>query len=306
MLNLDIDLLRAFVAVADTGGFTSASRQLHRTQSAVSLQVKRIEAMLGKRVFDRSSRSVKITADGEVLLGHARRMLKINEEVAADLITPEIEGVVRLGIPDSYGTYYLPRILSNFSQVYPRVQLEVKSELTGQMIKSLDRGDMDLALVVTEPAFPHGDTLWSEPLVWVGTKEFPIYDQNPLPMALFPQSCTDRSRSLQALDDFGLRWRMVFCSSSLAAIQAAALAGLGIAVLPSSSVLPGMHILGPTEGLPKLPSSAVELRRSLSAPSIAIDQLAKHIMEKLGGWTKVPAPILASSDDIPPKFSHAG
>lgn len=305
MLNLNVDLLRAFVAVADTGGFTSASRQLHRTQSAVSMQVKRIEVMLGKRVFDRSGRSVKITADGEVLLGHARRMLKINEELAADLITTEIEGVVRLGIPDSYGTYYLPRVLSNFSQAYPRIQLEVRSELTGQLLEALDRGNMDLALVVTDQATPRGDALWSEPLVWVGMKEFSIHEQSQIPLALFPPTCTDRARSLQALDEFGLRWRMVFCSPSLAAIQAAVLAGLGIAVLTGSSVLPEMRILGPEEGFPPLLPSAVELRRSPGTSSLAIDHLAKHIIEKLKGWTEVPTPILSSSDGITPKLSQA-
>lgn len=244
MLNLDVDLLRAFVAVADTGGFTSASRQLHRTQSAVSMQVKRIEELVGKRVFDRSGRAVKLTADGEILIGHARRMLKINEEAIADLMTPEFEGVIRLGIPDGYGTYYLPRILSSFSKTYPRIQLEVRSEYTAQLIEALNEGDLDLALTARDPAIPGGEMLWEEPIVWVGTKETPIHEEGPLPLLLFSQGCVIRARALQALDDCDLRWRMVYCSPSLAAVQAAVQAGLGIAVLGSSTVLPGMRILG--------------------------------------------------------------
>ncbi len=286
MVNLDIDLLRAFVAVADTGGFTSASRLLHRTQSAVSMQVKRVENMVGKKVFDRRGKVVKLTSDGEILIGHARRMLKINEEAIADLVSPEIEGVVQLGIPDGYGTYYLPQVLSSFSQAYPRVKLEVRSEASGQLLDALNQGELDLALVARDSAIAGGKILWQEPIVWVGANEFTVHEKIPLPLAMWELGCVIRTCALQSLDDCGLRWNIVYCSSSLATIQAAVLAGLGIAVLGGSTVLPGMHILGTADGLPALPPSIIELHRSPASSSCAVDRLALHITDKLRAWAE--------------------
>jgi DNA-binding transcriptional LysR family regulator len=305
MLNLDVDLLRAFVAVADTGGFTSAARQLHRTQSAVSMQVKRIEEMVGKRVFDRSGRSVRLTANGEILLSHARRMLKINEEAIADLVSPEIEGVVRLGIPDGYGTYYLPRILTSFSRAYPRVQLEIRSEMTGQLADSLNAGDLDLGLLVRDPSHPGGEMLWAEPINWVGSKESPIHEENPLPLSLFGQGCRLRADALNSLDDVDRRWRIVYCSPSLAAVQAAVLAGLGITVLGASTVLPGMRTLGHAEGFPTLSPSVIELHRSQTQSSPAVERLAQHITDKLRGWKDAPTSNQSQTFGITSDLSRA-
>ena len=211
-------------------------------------------------------------------------------------MTPEFEGVIRLGIPDGYGTYYLPRILSSFSKTYPRIQLEVRSEYTAQLIEALNEGDLDLALTARDPAIPGGEMLWEEPIVWVGTKETPIHEEGPLPLLLFSQGCVIRARALQALDDCDLRWRMVYCSPSLAAVQAAVQAGLGIAVLGSSTVLPGMRILGKPEGLPALPPSIIELHCSEIHSSLAIDKLARHIRVKLKGWLVSPNSMLSHSD----------
>ncbi len=304
MLNLDIDLLRAFVAVADTGGFTSASRLLHRTQSAVSMQVKRIEDMLNKRVFDRSGRSVKLTTDGEILISHARRMLKINEQAIEDLVTPEIEGVVRLGIPDGYGTYYLPRIFSSFSRAYPQVQLQVRCGLTGQMIDSLEAGDLDLALLVKSPSTPGGVELWAESIDWVSATESPLFEADPVPLVMFDQTCTIRANALQTLDEIGKRWHIVFFSHSLAAIQAAVLAGLGVAILGSSTVLPGMRTLGRSQGFPVLSPSIIELYRSPAQSSPNIDLLAQHITNKLRGWMNVPTPTMSRVGSLSSQLSR--
>ena len=281
MLNLEVDLLRAFVAVADTGGFTNAARHLHRTQSAVSMQVRRLEETVGSRVFDRNGRAVKLTGKGEILLSHARRMLRINEEAVSELVTPTVEGRVRLGIPDGYGTYFLPRLLSSFSQAHPRVQLEVVCEMTAEMLAALAADDLDLALVVRDPAYPAGEVLWSESIVWAGSEEQLVHEEDPLPLALFPQGCVLRARALRALDTSGRRWRIAYCSPSLAAVQAAVLAGLGVAVLGASTLLPRMRALGPDEQFPPLPSSEIELHTAPGEPSEVATRLSEHIVQQL-------------------------
>ena len=281
MLNLDMDLLRAFVAVADTGGFTSAARKLHRTQSAVSMQVKRIEALLGKRVLDRSGRSVKLTNHGEILLSHARRILTSNEQAIAELVHPDIEGPVRLAIPDTYGTYYLPKVFAQFLEKYPDVQLSIESELTDDIHRDLSDGKLDLALGVRDDDHANGEYLWTERPVWAGNENSSTHEKDPLPLAMFSPTCPFRVAVLKALDECGRRWRVVFSGPSLAAVQAGVLSGFAVGAIHESTLLPGMRVLGEAEGLPELQSTVVELHRRSGELSPAADRLADHLVEYL-------------------------
>ena len=279
--DFEIDVLRAFVAVADTGGFTSAARHLNRTQSAVSMRVRRLEDFLGKRVFDRNGRGVRLTSDGEVLLRHARSMLKLNEEAVSDLIRPEVGGVVRIALPDGYGTYFLPRVLSSFAHAHPRIELEIDCGLTDDIAAALSEGRLDLALVVREPDDPRGEFLWAEPIDWVVSDKHDVYMEDPLPLALFQHGCVLRARALKVLDASGRKWRIAYCSVSLAAIQAAVLSGLAVGVVGHSAVLPDMRVLGPEDGFAALPQSEIELRRAPVDLSVAAKHLADHIGQNL-------------------------
>ena len=183
--DLEIDVLRAFVTVADTGGFTSAAWRLNRTQSAISMRMRRLEEILGRKVLLRNGTGVKLTLDGEILLRHARRMLELNEEAVSELIRPEIEGIVRLAFPDGYGTYFLPSLLAEFAKVHPRVQLEIDCIMTSDIEEGLSNGRLDLGLIAQDSENPSNEPLWSEPIVWVASDKLNEFDSKTLPLAVF-------------------------------------------------------------------------------------------------------------------------
>ncbi len=284
--DLEIDVLRTFVTVADTGGFTSAARRLNRTQSAISMRMRRLEEILGRKVLNRNGSGVKLTLDGETLLRHARRMLELNEEAVSELIRPEIEGVVRLAFPDGYGTYFLPELLAEFAKVHPRVQLEIDCSMTSDIEEGLSNGKLDLGLIVEDSKNPLNESLWSEPIVWVASDKLNDFDSKTLPLALFQQGCVLRGQAIKALDGCGRDWRIAFCSSSLAAVQAAVIAGLGVGVIGDSTVLPGMQVLGPEAPFSTLRPSEIVMRRSSSDLSPAAKHLADHIVQMLGRAAK--------------------
>lgn len=280
--DFEIDVLRAFVTVADTGGFTSAARRLNRTQSAISMRVRRLEEFLGKPVLYRNGVGVRLTPDGEVLLRHARRMLKLNEQAVSELIRPEIEGVVRLAVPDGYGTYFLPGLLAEFAKTHPRVQLEIDCCMSDVIKQGLSDGKLDLGLIVPEIEDASNEPLWSEPIVWVASDKQTVFDEDILPMAVFQHGCILRAQALRMLDECGQAWRITYCSTSLASVQAAVIAGLGVGVVGESTVLDGMQVLGPEKPFLPLQPSEIMLRRASSDLSPAARHLADHIVQMLG------------------------
>jgi DNA-binding transcriptional LysR family regulator len=280
--DLEIDVLRAFVAVADTGGFTRAARRLNRTQSAISMRVRRLEEFLGKKVLHRNGGGAQLTSDGEVLLRHARRMLELNEVAVSELIRPEVEGVVRLAITDGYGTYFLPKLLADFAESHPRVQLEIDCYMSGEIEDALSNGELDLGLIVQDVYDEFTEPLWSEPIVWVASDKHTTFGDKVVPLALFQHGCVLRAQALKTLDACGQEWRIAFCSSSLAGVQAAVIAGLGVGVIGQSTVLDGMQVLGPNAPFSPLQPSEIALRRTSSELSPAARHLADHIAETLG------------------------
>lgn len=280
--DLEIDVLRAFVTVADTGGFTSAARRLNRTQSAISMRVQRLEEFIGRKVLDRNCTGVKVTLDGEILLRHARRMLELNEAAVSDLIRPEIDGVVRLAFPDGYGTYFLPSLLADFAKTHPRVQLELDCGMSNDIEEALSSGKLDLGLIVQTTDNPLYEPLWSEPIVWIASDKQTVFDDKVLPLALFQEGCALRAQAIKALDKCAREWRISYSSSSLAAVQAAVIAGLGVSVVGESAVVEGMQILGPDEPFSPLLPSKIVLRRASSNLSPAATRLADHIVQTLG------------------------
>lgn len=278
---LDLDLLRTFVTIADTGGFTRAGDQLGRTQSAISLQVKRLEDMIGRTVFLRSSRSLRLTSDGERLLSHARQMLRLNDEALADLLEPDVAGLVRLGVPEDFATVHLPGVLAAFTEAHPRVELEVTCDLTLNLLERFRSGDFDLVLVKREPAAPlRGVRVWREPLVWVGRDGSSAADMSAVPLIVSPQPCVYRKRAIEALEEAGKKWRIAYTSTSLTGTQAAVRAGLGVTVLPREMVPPTLASLGRDSGLPPLDETEIALIEG-AAPSPTAHLFAEHIIHAL-------------------------
>jgi DNA-binding transcriptional LysR family regulator len=258
---VDPELLRAFVTVVDTGGFSAAARRLLRGQSAVSLQIKRLEERLGARLLERGPRRLKLTGEGEAILESSRKILALNQELTARAREPELAGVVRLGAPEDFATTRLPAILAGFIRSFPRVALEVTCELTLQLLDRFQAGGLDLALIKREPAGPvEGMRVWREPLVWVAASPDAAQVPGALPLVCSPRPCLHRSRATNALDQAGRPWRIAYCCQSLSGNHAALRAGLGIAVLPLDMVPHDLVILNEEDGgLPDLADTEMAL-----------------------------------------------
>ncbi|MGF1560791.1 MAG: LysR substrate-binding domain-containing protein [Geminicoccaceae bacterium] len=281
--NLEIDLLRAFVAIVECGGFTRAVERVGRSQSAISLKIKRLEDLLGTTLFARSGRTIELTPSGEILIGYARRMLALNDEALSRLIEPEIEGVVRLGAPEDFSAKHLAPILARFKAEHPRVALEVKLDLTLKLIEDLERDELDLALIKREPQEAReGVLVWREPLVWIGAQHQRLSLGERLPLVLAPAPCVYRTRAIKALNEAGLGWHVTYTCSSLAGTCAAVRAGLGITVLPRHLAREGgLREFAPAEGLPPLVDTELALYRLSQRHGPALDLLANYIAQAL-------------------------
>jgi DNA-binding transcriptional LysR family regulator len=283
-VTLDLDLLRAFAAVAAAASFTEAGRRLNRTQSTISLQIKRLEDRAGRPLFERTPRTVRLTSDGELLLSYAEQILRLHDEVAARLREPDIRGQVRLGTPEDFATAHLASVLAAFARSHPGVALEVRCDLTLHLLDAFHRGEFDLVLVKREPIGPlDGIRVWREPLVWAAADTSLAAGERPLPLVLSPAPCVYRTRALGALDRARRPWRIAYTSPSLAGTLAAVRASLGVTVLPRDMVPDDIRTLSGTHGLPPLDDSEIALlRRTGDGPQV-IDRLAEHIIRSLEG-----------------------
>ena len=274
---IDTELLRTFVAIADNGGFTRAAEVVNRTQSAVSMQMKRLEEdVLQRTVFERDGRQVRLTAEGQILLGYARRILKLHGEVMNTLRQPHMVGSVRIGTPDDYVMRYLPGILSRFAQAYPLVQVEVHCDSSAQL---LQRQDLDLTIVTRKPGDDIGEFLRQERFVWAEAIGFSPHEQTPLPLAMFNSDCFCRAWACNALDAMGREYRVAYTSPSLSALMAVVSAGLALTAQLQSLIPADMRIVGEAEGLPQLPLCNIMLLRNEHNKSPVTETLAEHIVE---------------------------
>lgn len=278
--NLDLDLLRAFNAVAETASFSRAASLLLRNQSTISQQIQRLEETVGQRLFDRTPRRVKLTHQGETMLGYARRLLNINDELMAELNEPNVEGIVRLGTPEDFATSRLPDALSRFAHTYPAVSLEVVCDLTLRLEEGFHQQGFDLVLLKREPrTAANGLPVWREPLVWVSSEDDFALDQRPLPLVVSPAPCVYRKRATDALDEMDMPWRISYTCASLAGSLAAVRAGLGVTVLPKDMAPPGVRIIDHAP-LPVLDDTEIALlsNEPLSLPA---RRLREHIIKAL-------------------------
>ncbi|MBS3810175.1 MAG: LysR family transcriptional regulator [Desulfobacterales bacterium] len=280
--DLDINQLRAFVTVAELKSFTRAALRLNRTQSAVSMQVRRLEQNMGRSLLTRTKGGVGLTESGRVMLEYARRILKLNDEVMAEIGDPEVKGRVRLGIPDDYAAYLLPGALSGFGSLYPGISLEVYCELSVDLLQLVEDGEVDLAVTTRQPQSPGGTLIRKEQMVWAEAAGYRLHEEDPLPLALFPDGvCVFRESALKTLRSCGRGWRIVCTSRGLAGIRAVVTSAMAITVVTENTVSPNMQIIEPEAGLPALPQVDICLHVSRSPVNEAVTVFADYISRSL-------------------------
>ena len=277
--DLDLDLLRCFVQVAERGGFTAGATALGLTQSAVSLKVKRLEELLQKRVLDRTSRSIALTREGETLLAYARRMLALNDEAVRRLVAPAVAGRLRLGVADHFVPRNLAPILARFARLYPEVRLEVEVGRSHELRAAQERGALDLVLGKRRDGETEGRPLWPEPIVWVGAPGWQRPPDRPLPVAMLPQGCMFRDRALAALARAGLEFELLYTSASLLGVAAAAQAGFAVTVLGRSGLPDGLVEL---RDLPELGVAEMAVFGDATGQSQLVEPLIQVIRDSLG------------------------
>ena len=254
---LDLELLKTFVCVADEGSFTRAAERVHRTQSTVSQQVRKLEELVGHALLlrDRTGQNISVTEHGEMLIHYARRLLALSSEAVEALASDLDLEILRIGVPEDFDARRMAVILAGFNRARPEARLETVSGMSTDLKQKLAAGTLDIALVKREPDSGPCWAAWPETLVWV--KGAGVDSANGvLPLALFPQGCIYRQRAIRLLDVAQRPWRVAFGSHSLTGIQAAVASGLGVSVLPASAVLPEHRVCS---DLPELPPTELAL-----------------------------------------------
>ena len=278
MLNLPTELLRSFVKAVELGSFTRAGDAVGRTQSAISLQMRRLEEMLDTPLFERGTHRVRLTEEGATLADYARRVLALNDEAVASLRRRRVAGCLRLGAPHEYMASLLPTILGKFAQSHPGVTLEVTCDLSKNLLERQAKGEFDLVIALHDDGQRGGGVLvHTEPLVWISGIDHARHDQQPLSLVLAPPPCIYRNRVLHTLGRLNRSWRVSYTSSSYSGILAAVRAGLGVTLLDPSTVPEGVRRLGEREGFPEMGVLDVCVHRNRENASEAANCLADYV-----------------------------
>ena len=278
-IHLDSDLLRTFVAVAETGNFTKAANQVNRTQSAVSMQIKRLEDMVGDTLFARGPRGVGLTRKGGELLSNARRIVSLLDETAASMVAPPLDGPVRIGIPEEYGHAILSRALGAFAKRHPRVEITVKYAHSATQMAALAANELDLAVVFEWQDYSDGEVLMRDPTVWVTSELHRMHEELPLPIAIYQNSGWCKDFAMRLLDERELPYRVAYTSDTSGGLRLAVTSGLAIAPIARSNIPEGCRELTAADGFGDIDASNVVLHRNPVASSEAIDGMAEAIRE---------------------------
>ncbi|MFG0382842.1 LysR substrate-binding domain-containing protein [Pseudomonas sp. zbq_18] len=280
----ELDLLRALVTVADCGSFTTAALRLNSTQSTVSQKIRRLEELAGYRLLERGNRDVLPTDSGETVLGYARRLLALNDELYEALEGASVSVVVRIGVPDDFAAGRTTRHLAEFNRRYPHIKLEVTAGLSRDLAGSYDRGELDLVLLKQRRNSRDAVARWSEKTRWVDSQRSPVFDQDPLPIVTFPPRGLYRDEMIAALESIGRRWRISFTSSSLSGIQDAVADGMGIGLLPLRAVTTEHRVLDKESALPEVDVFEVAIihRPSAGPIVVALAESLSRLLEEEG------------------------
>jgi DNA-binding transcriptional LysR family regulator len=278
---IDIDQLKTLMAIADAGSFTKAADQVFKTQSAVSMQMKRLEEHIGRAVFMKDGRGVRFTEDGHRLLDYARRIVRLSQEAVTSFADEKLIGRVRLGVPDDYADRYLPDILASFTKANPRVEVTVICEPTPTLLECIDDGCIDLAIITHAQNRRVGEIIRHEPLMWVTSARHQVEQEEVLPLALGRPTCGWRRAAIERLESIGRAHRVLYASWNSSAVGAAVLAGLAVGILPESAVRHGMRVLSAQDGFPPMPTVRIGLVRGRAENMLLAEALAHHIRESL-------------------------
>ena len=281
-LHLDGDLLRTFVAVADSGNFTRAADQVGRTQSAVSMQIKRLEESVGEPLFAREARGVSLTAKGGQLLPNARRIVALLGETAALMNAHALDGRVRIGIPEEYGQSVISRALQAFSMRHPNVEITVSFGCSADNLARVKAGELDIAVIFEWQDFSEGEILMTDPTVWVTSEQHFPHEQTPLPIALYGGSGWCRDFALKSLENRGIDYRIAYTSDTSGGLKLAVTSGLAIAPISRSNIPAGCRELTLADGFGDIDTSHVVLHRNPKVRSAAAAGMAEAIREAFG------------------------
>lgn len=272
--SLDADLLRSFVAVAESQSFTKAALQLHHTQSTISLQIKRLEELVGASLLRRTTRSLALTTAGEKFLLYAKQILKLQHEALAVSSGLERVSVVTLGLPEDYAPLIVPPLLRGLARQDPQLRLHITCAASNDLLLLMQAGDLDLVLSIRAGQSPDGRVLCEEQIVWAASPTFTLSEDQPLPLALYPQGCPFRARALTALAGIGRASQIVYTSQNPTGIEVAVREGLGVTVRSRRTLPSDWTILSADQGFPSLPPAELELHRSPTALHPVNDRVA--------------------------------
>lgn len=284
MTTFDSEHLKTFTAIAETGSFARAAEQVHKTQSAVSMQMKRLEETVGRLLFVKEGRRNTLTREGQRLLDFAMPLVQMNEEAMRAFSAPSLTGLVRLGTPDDYAERFIPPILAKFSRSHPGVELEVLCAPSTRLTKLVEQNELDMAMISHIETRPLGQVIRREQLMWVRARRHCVHNSEVVPMALGPITCCWRRAAEEAMKGVGRKYRVAFTSENATANTAVVLSGLAVSVLPESGVRPGMTVLGPADGFPPLPPCEIALVRGPNAKSGPAIALTDHIVQLLDNF----------------------
>lgn len=279
-MNLDLDLLRTFVAVADLNTFAAAAAAVCRTQSAVSQQMQRLEQLVGKELFARHGRNKLLTEHGIQLLGYARKILRFNDEACMSLMYSNLQGVLTLGASDESADTILPFLLNRISSVYPKLALDVSVKRNAFMIEMLNENKVDLVVTTHRPGQFNCLTLRTSPTHWYCAAEYVLQKGEPIPLVLLDDPSPFRDMVLAALNEANIPWRLAYVASTLPAVRAAVKAGLGVTARPVEMMSPDLRVLGKSDGLPALPDTEYLLCHNTSSNN----ELAKVVFEAMENY----------------------
>lgn len=279
-MNLQIEYLRTFIALAETKGFTKTGVRINRSQSAVSMQIKRLEDEIGKALFERIGKTVKLTTEGHVLIKYALRIIKEHDDAVRALLKPDLEGFIRFGSPEHYTVGILPKLLARFASAYPDVVVEMRCENSDKIKEALDKGELDVGICTQ--INDGGQVIYHDPVVWVANSGFIMQNYKTLSIAVFEEGCIFRTWAVEALEKSGVRYRIVYVSRSLSGLMDAVRAGLAIAPIIRSNVPPDLKIVGLGNGLPVLPISNIVLHKMKKLTSEIIECFCEHIIKSFG------------------------
>ncbi len=278
--NIDTALLRAFVAVAETGGMTQAGQILNLTQAAISQQIKRLEDLFQAKLFEREKRTVYLSPDCERLRPLAQSILETNDQVWGAMTAPGFEGEVRIGVPHDIVKAFMPPILKSFNRAWPQINVVIVSLSTPPLLKALAAGEFDLTLTTQERVGDGGEVLLPDRLVWAGAPDGRAHKSDPLPIAFGDKRCSFRASALKALAGAGREWRSVSEEGNMLSIYAALEADLAVGPLLASAIPDGLVVLPPDVQLPALPSFSINMYLPKTGGSEIGQELARHIREQ--------------------------